>query len=95
MTIDATFPPASSPVDDDQARFDLENSLTHIHGLAHVILALSPNGEVGEDELSYLGGRLIDHEAAAQDAFCRIFKLNKHSDKKPAGEKQLIAGGES
>jgi len=66
---------------DSQARRDLENALTDISGLAHVIMAMSRAAdEVGETELSYLGGQLIDHERAALDAFCRIFKMDDYSD---------------
>ncbi|HZK81428.1 MAG TPA: hypothetical protein VFC46_10185 [Humisphaera sp.] len=65
---------------DSQARRDLENALTDISGLAHVLMALSRAAdEVGETELSYLGGQLIDHERAALDAFCRIFKIDDYS----------------
>jgi len=79
MTTTTTLPPDSPTI--DQARFSLESALTDIFGLAHVLMALSEaSDEVGADELSYLGGQLIDHERAASDAFNRIFKLSDYRE---------------
>jgi uncharacterized membrane protein len=79
MTINTTLPPAIASVDDDP-QFNLENALTNIHGLAHVIMALATSDSVEEDELSYLGGQLIQHEQAAQDAMCRILKISDYRE---------------
>ena len=73
MTIDTTLPPTAPAVPAiDQARNDLESPLTDIFGLAHVLMALATSDSVEADELSYLGGQLIDHERNASDAFNRI-----------------------
>ena len=87
MTIDNTLLPASPAIpDDDEARFTLENSLTHICGAAHVILALATADSVEADELSYLGARLLEHEETAHDAFCRIFKLSEYREQAAPAE---------
>jgi hypothetical protein len=83
MTIDTALPPVSPAI---EARHDLENSLTHIFGVAHVILALATADSVEADELSYLGARLLEHEQTAQDAFCRIYKIDDYREQSAAAE---------
>jgi hypothetical protein len=85
MTINTTLPPAIASVGDDP-QFNLENALTNIHGLAHVLMALATSDSVEEDELSYLGGQLIRHEEAAQDAMCRILKIGDYREQPAPAE---------
>ena len=87
MTTNTTLLPASPAIPAiDEARFTLESSLTHIFGAAHVIMALATADSVEADELSYLGGRLIEHEQTAQDAFCRIFKIGDYREQAAPAE---------
>jgi hypothetical protein len=87
MTIDTTLLPASPFSAIDEARFTLESSLTHIFGVAHVLMALATADSVEADELSYLGMQLIRHQEAADDAFQRIFKIGDYREEAaPAAE---------
>jgi len=81
MTTNTILPPA---LVDDDPRDKLENALTHIFGVAHVIMALATADSVEADELSYMGARLLEHEQTAQDAFCRIFKIGDYREQEGA-----------
>ena len=87
MTTNTILPPVSPAFPAiDEARHDLENSLTHIFGVAHVILALATADSVEADELSYLGARLLEHEQTVQDAFCRIYKIGDYREQEAPAE---------
>jgi hypothetical protein len=49
-------------------------------------LALATSDSVEADELSYLGGRLIDHEHTASDAFNRIYKIGDYREEAAPAE---------
>ena len=77
--------------DFDDAGSDLETALTHIYGVAQVLMELG----VYEETASYLGGQLHDHEEAAQDAFSRIYGLSRYSKdgKAEPGDDDAEKGG--
>ena len=66
---------STRPKMDDDARHELEDTLTQIYGLSKVLMELG----IYDDVASYLGGRLHDHYDTAQDAFCRIYGLSRYS----------------
>ena len=87
MTTNTTILPVSPAIPAiDQARHDLENSLTSIFGVSHVLMALASSDSIEADEISYLGSQLLRHQEAADDAFNRIYKLDDYREQAAPAE---------
>jgi hypothetical protein len=87
MTINTTLPPVSWAFPAiDEARHDLERSLTSIFGVAHVLMSIATADSVEAHEISYLGMQLIKHQEAADDAFQRIYKIGDYREQEAPDE---------
>jgi hypothetical protein len=87
MTTKTTLPPVSPAFPAiDEARHDLERSLTSIFGVAHVLMSIATADSVEAHEISYLGMQLIKHQEAADDAFNRIYKIGDYREEAAPAE---------
>jgi hypothetical protein len=87
MTNDITHLPASPAFPAiDEARHDLERSLTSIFGVAHVLMSIATADSLEAHEISSLGMQLIKHQEAADDAFQRIFKIGDYREQAAPAE---------
>jgi hypothetical protein len=87
MTTKTTLPPASPAFPAiDEARDDLERSLTSIFGVAHVLMSIATADSVEANEISYLGMQLLRHQEDADDAFNRIYKIDEYREQPAPAE---------
>jgi hypothetical protein len=63
--------------DDSDPRYDLEEALRRLDGLAQVMKSLD---DADREAISYLADRLQEHHDDAHDAFSRIFKLDEYRE---------------
>jgi hypothetical protein len=61
----------------NDAQGDLENVLVAISGVADVLHAMG----LHDNGIAYLSNQLTEHYRDAQDAFCRIYKLNQYRER--------------
>lgn len=79
-----------TPAEDQDARGDLEEALTAIHGIADVMTEMGKPR--GANAVAHLAGTLQDAYDQAQDAFSCLFRLDGNRERSEARETIAAAG---